>query len=555
MDGFGPARVELDGYLERVQRLNARYRAGEIHVHVPAELEQDQPLDDLVRRFLPASHAALAAAARSLFFSLPVAFDPAHSVGSLPRHGRSRSGRGALPLHRHGRADRHPGASARTIPRSWRRCCATCPSRSRATRTRSTRPRCRCASRRRSTASHRRARRATSWSTPAPRRWRTPSRPRCSTACKHRRRSRRRLHRLVRGRLPRPHAGQPRRHPPQEGAARIPDLRLAARLVPGRWTASAQGDRAPRGAELEAALGPARLGPPARRGEEQGGVPARAGGDRRVPGDSRARTCAAFVARAARAAAAPDTLQRAPARRGGAGRADPGRGRRADDERRVHAAPAAAHADLRRAAACSTRCRPAGAPPDACGRTSCFDLPLPPDVVIWAKKAQNGVLFVSEELATFFQEEKKFNTTWEGRLRSAWCACSPMLDRSTWSRCGAPGQRARAGLEALARDYSGLIQNVRGAGVMLAFDVARADWRDALRDRAFRRGLDPAAGRRAHAALLSALRHRALRHRRGAGDPAPRGRGHAARPRRAAGRARAPRSASARSSARSRRSK
>ena len=32
----------------------------------------------------------------------------------------------------------------------------------------------------------------------------------------------------------------------------------------------------------------------------------------------------------------------------------------------------------------------------------------------WAKKAQNGVLFVSEALATFFQEEKKFNTTWEG---------------------------------------------------------------------------------------------------------------------------------------------
>jgi len=43
-----------------------------------------------------------------------------------------------------------------------------------------------------------------------------------------------------------------------------------------------------------------------------------------------------------------------------------------------------------------------------------FDLPVPPDVVVWAKKAQNGVLFVSEELATFFQEEKKFNTTWEG---------------------------------------------------------------------------------------------------------------------------------------------
>jgi hypothetical protein len=51
------------------------------------------------------------------------------------------------------------------------------------------------------------------------------------------------------------------------------------------------------------------------------------------------------------------------------------------------------------------------------------------------------------------------------------------------------GNRARAGLETLATDYTGLIEHVRGAGVMLAFDVARADWRDSLRDRAFRRGL------------------------------------------------------------------
>jgi hypothetical protein len=33
------------------------------------------------------------------------------------------------------------------------------------------------------------------------------------------------------------------------------------------------------------------------------------------------------------------------------------------------------------------------------------------------------------------------------------------------------------------------VGNVRGMGVMLGFDVARADWRDVLRDRAFRRGL------------------------------------------------------------------
>ncbi|PYM05496.1 MAG: hypothetical protein DMD82_10885 [Candidatus Rokuibacteriota bacterium] len=117
-----------------------------------------------------------------------------------------------------------------------------------------------------------------------------------------------------------------------------------------------------------------------------------------------------------------------------------------------------------------------------------FELPCPPDVVTWAKKAQNGVLFVSEELATFFQEEKKFNTTWEGdpvgmvRLMA-------LLDHLDLEQVRGTGAWARAGLDGLARDYREIIQNVRGAGVMLAFDVARADWRDALRDRAFRLGL------------------------------------------------------------------
>src|SRR5262249_14541430 len=48
---------------------------------------------------------------------------------------------------------------------------------------------------------------------------------------------------------------------------------------------------------------------------------------------------------------------------------------------------------------------------------------------------------------------------------------------------------ARAGLEALARDYKEIIRDVHGAGVMLAFDVVRTDLRDALLDRTFRRGL------------------------------------------------------------------
>ena len=81
-----------------------------------------------------------------------------------------------------------------------------------------------------------------------------------------------------------------------------------------------------------------------------------------------------------------------------------------------------------------------------------FDLPCPPDVVTWAKKAQNGVLFVSEELATFFQEEKKFNTTWEGDSVGM-VRLLALLDKLDLEQVRRTGERARSGLEALAREY------------------------------------------------------------------------------------------------------
>src|SRR5437899_448603 len=53
-----------------------------MRVSVPAALrDSDRALEELVAEHLPASQAALAAAARSLFFSLPVAFAPPGRVG------------------------------------------------------------------------------------------------------------------------------------------------------------------------------------------------------------------------------------------------------------------------------------------------------------------------------------------------------------------------------------------------------------------------------------------------------------------------------------------
>jgi len=80
-----------------------------------------------------------------------------------------------------------------------------------------------------------------------------------------------------------------------------------------------------------------------------------------------------------------------------------------------------------------------------------FDLPCPPDLVTWAKKAQNGVLFVSEELATFFQEEKKFNTTWEGDSVGM-VRLLALLDKLDLEQVRRTGDHARHGLEALAKD-------------------------------------------------------------------------------------------------------
>ncbi len=68
--------------LERVDQLNEQYRSGLVRVNVPAALaDRESPVDTLVEKHLPVSYAALQAASRGLFFSLPVAFNPAESVG------------------------------------------------------------------------------------------------------------------------------------------------------------------------------------------------------------------------------------------------------------------------------------------------------------------------------------------------------------------------------------------------------------------------------------------------------------------------------------------
>src|SRR5437867_6192486 len=82
MNTFDAAVSRVAESLEQVAQLNARYRAGEMHAYVPAALaDSERSIEELVEQHLAASHAALRAASASLFSSLPVAFDPAESVG------------------------------------------------------------------------------------------------------------------------------------------------------------------------------------------------------------------------------------------------------------------------------------------------------------------------------------------------------------------------------------------------------------------------------------------------------------------------------------------
>src|SRR5215510_985301 len=82
MAEFDAAVAAVAQVLERVAKLNRRYRTGEMRAYVPEALhDSERSLEELVEKHLPASHAAFQAASRSLFFSLPVAFNPAESIG------------------------------------------------------------------------------------------------------------------------------------------------------------------------------------------------------------------------------------------------------------------------------------------------------------------------------------------------------------------------------------------------------------------------------------------------------------------------------------------
>src|SRR5919198_1414563 len=485
MDEFRPALACTAGFIERVTQLNARYRAGQMRAHVPEALrDADRSLEELISEHLPASHRALQAAARGLFLSLPVAFDPAESVGPyLAVVDRDASGEPYRFLDMGALIATHPfGENDPTVVRAILESLPFVVSR--------------YAHSEYQTVLSLRLKSALNSIAPAgtPRHFvvntgaeavenaiksvlmnRVMSsgaadggfvvsfegafhgRTLGSLAVTHRKKAR-----LGFPTFDWPHIP----FPVEETGSPKETARREERSLKQLWDLLVSG-RLPRADKSKDTF--------RRDIDAIDEFLAQSGGD-----------VNAFV-HARRAALTPDVVRRA--RRVAAVLVEPIQG-----EGGVRVPSARFMKKLR----LLTRIYDVPLIFDEVqtgwGMTGrlwaheLFDLPCPPDVVTWAKKAQNGVLFVSEELATFFQEEKKFNTTWEGdsvgmiRLLAA-------LDKLDLDEVHRTGERARAGLEALAREYREIVKNVRGVGVMLAFDVMRADWCDALRDRAFRRGL------------------------------------------------------------------
>jgi L-lysine 6-transaminase len=115
-------------------------------------------------------------------------------------------------------------------------------------------------------------------------------------------------------------------------------------------------------------------------------------------------------------------------------------------------------------------------------------LGIQPDVVAFSKKAQVGGIMaggrVDEVPDNVFNVSGRINSTWGGGLvdmvRSQ-RSLEIIESEGLIEQAGPKGQQLVAGLEQI-RDETGLLSNVRGRGLFVAFDLETRDERDAVVD-------------------------------------------------------------------------
>ncbi len=119
-----------------------------------------------------------------------------------------------------------------------------------------------------------------------------------------------------------------------------------------------------------------------------------------------------------------------------------------------------------------------------------------PDIIVFGKKAQVcGIIVgprVDEAAGNVFAEESRINSTWGGDLtdmvRSA-RFLEIIEEEKLVANAGKVGERMLAGLQTIAQGHKKFMSNVRGRGLMIAFDCPDRAARDALSEKMKENGL------------------------------------------------------------------
>ncbi len=131
------------------------------------------------------------------------------------------------------------------------------------------------------------------------------------------------------------------------------------------------------------------------------------------------------------------------------------------------------------------------------GKTWCFEhFGCEPDIVAFGKKTQVCGIFSNrriEEVANHvFQESSRINSTWGGGLcdmARSQAYLEIIRDEKLIENAARQGERLLDKTKALAARHSGWMTNVRGQGLLVAFDLPSGEHRDRLIGRLFEEGL------------------------------------------------------------------
>jgi L-lysine 6-transaminase len=113
-----------------------------------------------------------------------------------------------------------------------------------------------------------------------------------------------------------------------------------------------------------------------------------------------------------------------------------------------------------------------------------------PDIIVFGKKSQVcGIIAgprIDEVSGNVFEEESRINSTWGGDLtdmvRSA-RYLEIMHEEKLLEHTAKMGERLMTGLQSIAENSKGFVSNVRGRGMMVAFDVPDQEARNTLIDK------------------------------------------------------------------------